>query len=162
MSVKVMSWVWEHSPYRGVQLLVHLALADHANDDGIAWPSVNRLADKARCDRRYVQRTIEQMKTDGTVELKKGGGVVKNHNGEPVYLSNVYQLRGGWTDAIPWGTEMQTLVESSADPGGPQSTPTVTSNHHRNRRACEVCEGSGVLLLPDGTADQCACVRRAS
>ncbi len=46
MSVRVLSWVFDHSPveHRG-DLLVLLVLADHAHDDGTrAFPSVETIA----------------------------------------------------------------------------------------------------------------------
>ena len=44
MSVRYMSMVWEYSQHKGVQLLLLLAIADHCNDDGLAYPSIGRLA----------------------------------------------------------------------------------------------------------------------
>jgi hypothetical protein len=39
MSVKVMSWVWDHSRAEGTDRLVLLAIADSAEHDGSdAWP----------------------------------------------------------------------------------------------------------------------------
>lgn len=47
MSVKVSSWVWEHSPVSRGDLLVLVALADHAQDNGAgAYPSVATIAGK--------------------------------------------------------------------------------------------------------------------
>jgi hypothetical protein len=39
MSIKVMSQVWEHSTRKGTRLLLLLALADFANDEGICYPA---------------------------------------------------------------------------------------------------------------------------
>lgn len=74
-----MSQVWEHAPYTAGSLLVLLALADWANDDGIAWPSMERLAKKARIDRRSAQRIVRQLEKDGTLEIERGGGRAKQH-----------------------------------------------------------------------------------
>jgi len=46
MSIKLSSWVWENSPLEGTSLLIHLALADGANDAGVTWPSVQTIATK--------------------------------------------------------------------------------------------------------------------
>ncbi len=55
MSVKVVTWVWEHSPVAGNERLVLLAITDSAEDDGRnAWPSVATLASKTRLDPRTV------------------------------------------------------------------------------------------------------------
>ena len=56
MSIKAMSWVWDNSPYEGVGLLVHLALADFADDQGVCWPSQKRISDKCKSSERHVRR----------------------------------------------------------------------------------------------------------
>ena len=79
-----MSWVWGHSPYNGTSLLIHLKLADHANDDGYCYPSQKGLAAAARCTDRHVRSVLRQMVDDGYLE------VVKVSNGR---RNNSYQLR---------------------------------------------------------------------
>jgi len=69
VSIKIMSWVWDQSPYQGKALLLHLALADFANDDGLCWPSQPILAKKARCTERHVRDTVSQMVGDGFLEI---------------------------------------------------------------------------------------------
>ena len=59
MSIAWMNYVWEHSDQKGTSLLLLLAIADHANDDGICWPSVARLAHKARTTKRQAQPSGE-------------------------------------------------------------------------------------------------------
>lgn len=58
-----MSQVWEHSRLGGTELLCMLAIADFANDAGIAYPSVDTIASKIRMSKRntnYLLRKIEQ------------------------------------------------------------------------------------------------------
>lgn len=69
MSIRIMSIVWASSPYRGEALLLHLALADFANDEGRCWPSQRTLAKKARCSENYVRVAIKRMVADGLVEI---------------------------------------------------------------------------------------------
>lgn len=69
MSIKIMSWVWDNSPYEGKALLLHLALADFANDEGECWPSQTALARKARCTQRHVRDVLSEMMEDGMVLL---------------------------------------------------------------------------------------------
>ena len=63
MSIKWMGWVGDESPYKGTQLLIHLWLADFANDDGICWPSQATVGKKARCSGRYVREVMKNMET---------------------------------------------------------------------------------------------------
>lgn len=74
-----MSLVWERAPYTAGSLIVLLALADWANDEGVAWPSMERLAQKARIDRRSAQRIVRQLEKDGVLEVQHGGGRAKQH-----------------------------------------------------------------------------------
>ena len=40
MSIRVMTQVWDTSEQKGSALLLLLALADHAADDGFCWPGI--------------------------------------------------------------------------------------------------------------------------
>jgi hypothetical protein len=74
MSVRWISQVWESSPYKGERLLLHLALADFANDEGFCWPSQTTLAKKARCSNNWVRLSISQMVKDGFVQIVEPAG----------------------------------------------------------------------------------------
>jgi hypothetical protein len=70
MSVRVLAWVFDHSPveHRG-DLLVLLVLADHAHDDGTsAYPSVEKIARKARLTRRGTQVALRRLERVGAIE----------------------------------------------------------------------------------------------
>ena len=61
MSVKVMSDVWQSSQSKGTARLVLLAIADHCNPSGIAWPSLTRLASYVNVDRRNVIHAVNTL-----------------------------------------------------------------------------------------------------
>lgn len=73
MSIAVMSYVWDNSPAKGAELLVQLALADAANPDGVAWPSIAKLASMARCTEPTVRRTLEKWGEAGELQIFVGG-----------------------------------------------------------------------------------------
>jgi len=79
VSIKLMSEVWASSPAAGTGLLVHLALADHANDDGVCWPSQETLAQKARCSVRHVRNVIHLLESQGYVTIEKASNGRDNH-----------------------------------------------------------------------------------
>jgi hypothetical protein len=69
MSVRVMSEVWQNSPYKGGTLLVLLALADWADDSGRCFPKIPAIAKKARLSEREVTRVLGDMVEEGVVEV---------------------------------------------------------------------------------------------
>lgn len=73
MSIKWMDRVWSDSPYEGARLLLHLAMADHANDEGWFYAGQNSLARKARCSVEYVRQSVLQMVDDSMLLIEKKG-----------------------------------------------------------------------------------------
>jgi hypothetical protein len=74
MSVKAISWVWQNSKQSGGALLVELAIADYADDDGRAWPAIESTAKKARMTERNVNYIIERkLKPTGLTVTRNGG-----------------------------------------------------------------------------------------
>ena len=51
MSLRAITAVWENSKAMGTLLLLQLAIADNANDSGLAWPGIDYLARKSRMSR---------------------------------------------------------------------------------------------------------------
>jgi hypothetical protein len=69
-----MTRVWEQSEQKGSKLLLLLALADHAADDGFCWPGEKRLAEKIRMSERTVSRMVQALEKDGELyALRKSG-----------------------------------------------------------------------------------------
>lgn len=64
MSVRVMSAVWELD-LPAFEKLVLLALADCANDEGLAWPSIATLKRKTNAGERTVQRSLRALAEAG-------------------------------------------------------------------------------------------------
>ena len=62
-------WTRDHA-----QLLVLLAIANHANDEGYCWPSVETLAAKTRYTERHVVRVIQALEHDGWLQINRQRG----------------------------------------------------------------------------------------
>ena len=75
MSIRIMSDIWETS-FPPTDKLVFLALADCANDEGLAWPSIATIARKSGVSERTVQRSIRLAEKAGLIrrEEVKGKG----------------------------------------------------------------------------------------
>ena len=71
MSVKISSWVWEHSEAKGNELLILLALADQADDAGVCWPSVASLAAKTRLSERTIQTYLRALEDAGILSIEE-------------------------------------------------------------------------------------------
>jgi hypothetical protein len=74
-----MNRVWEASRQSVGALLVLLAIADFADDDGIAYPSIGTLARKARLSPRQVQRVIADLVAASELIVQPGGGRQGSH-----------------------------------------------------------------------------------
>jgi hypothetical protein len=69
MSIKVSTKVWRHSRNKSGNLLVLLALADHANDQGYAYPGIPLLAREARMTQRHTRRCLNELVTSGELDV---------------------------------------------------------------------------------------------
>lgn len=70
-----MQAVWQHSKQSGGALVLLLAIADNAHDDGDgAFPSVGTLAKKARMSERNVNLVLLQLAQAGEIAITPGGG----------------------------------------------------------------------------------------
>lgn len=74
MSIAVMTQVWDTSKEKGTALLLLLALADFANAEGIAWPSIETLAQRARISERQTQYIIHSLEADGELYVMQAIG----------------------------------------------------------------------------------------
>jgi hypothetical protein len=74
LSIKVSTAVWKKSRRAGGALLVLLAVADHADDEGRAWPSVGTLAQRARLTERQVRRILNTLVASGELVIETRGG----------------------------------------------------------------------------------------
>jgi len=75
VSVRVMSWVWEHSRARPTQRLVLLAIADHANDRGVeAYPSMVTLMAKTGLSERGIRKATTELVALGELAVAYKGG----------------------------------------------------------------------------------------
>ncbi|MBY0475439.1 MAG: helix-turn-helix domain-containing protein [Nitrosomonas sp.] len=77
MSIKIMTEVFERYPNGGGEMLLALAISDHASDDGTnVYPSVKHLAEKTRQSERTIQYQLRKMEESGwliVVADEKGG-----------------------------------------------------------------------------------------
>ncbi len=113
MSIRVQSYVWEKSKAEGSALLLLLAIADHAHDDGGgAYPSVETLAHKCRQTERNTQLLLRKLEEMGEIITQRAAGP---------YGCNIY--------TIPLrGEKISPPLKSSVAGGEKQRTRGVKSS----------------------------------
>lgn len=120
MSSGAVGWVYEHSPYRGAKLLIHLALGDSANDmhDYELWARQVWIADKARVSRSAVNGALATMVKDGFLKLLEDN----SKSGKP----NRYRLLMPPMGAVwnPRGVSSETTPGVAGDDTGVSSETT--------------------------------------
>jgi hypothetical protein len=122
MSVKVMTWVWEHSPVAGNERLVLLAVADSADDGRNAWPSVATLARKTRLDPRTVQRVVRRLRDGGHLAVATAAG----RGGANVYAV----LMNGPREVVDESVE--NLGDKASTPWQPAAPGKLPPRHQRH------------------------------
>lgn len=172
MSVKVMNAVFERYPNGGGEMLLALALADHASDDGTrVYPSIKALAEKTRQSERSVQYQLRRMQESGWLILVNAGNGGRSMHSE-------YRISLDWIK----GAEIAPLEKGATDDakGANDSTKGRNPEQERvqpvapaNNRHRTINEPSGIIAadaknqtgrataLPDGfepneTADRLA------
>lgn len=71
MSIDVMSRVWKESKNKGTPLLLLLAVADHADELGFAWPGIVTLSEKIRMSHRHTRRMLLDIEASGELFIDR-------------------------------------------------------------------------------------------
>jgi hypothetical protein len=139
MSLKVMNHVWTRSKASGAGLLALLAIADCADDSGIAYPSQATIARKARISERNLKRIISELCSTREMEiLEKGDGrrsttyqiLMKNDEGCQDVTPQMSQNAN--FEGCQVGTPGVTNEGILRNEGGHGVTPGVTQLCHPN------------------------------
>jgi DNA-binding MarR family transcriptional regulator len=71
MSIHIMNAVWQHGPRDTSARMLLLAIADCANDQGEAFPSVALLGEKSCMSKSTVLRTLQALETAGWFAVRR-------------------------------------------------------------------------------------------
>jgi hypothetical protein len=123
MSIKYMTRVWDSGRWTGSELVMMLALADFANDNGYCWPSVPTLAQKCRTTERQAKRILHSLLDEAAP------GVERARTGNGAGNSSMYRLIA---ENLTKGDIHDTLLdEQRVTPTTPLSEERVTSEVKR-------------------------------
>lgn len=122
MSIKIMSWVLDHSPYDGKARLVHAVLADHANDDGLCWPSQTTIARRAGCSVEHVRVTVRTMIADGYLSIVQES----TRSGQ----AHTYKLLVPKSFGVPKSSDQPPQVDGPTSPNPSPSNRQEPSINH--------------------------------
>ncbi len=86
MSQIFSSKVWERASVSGSDLLVLLALAEMANDNGVCSPTVRTIAKMVRLSERQTKRILANLERDGFIQR------VRRITKDGDYTSSLYRL----------------------------------------------------------------------
>lgn len=161
MSVRTMARVWEHSAHSGSNLLMLLAIADFADDDGRAYPSVPTLARKCRMKPRNANKVLAALRASGELDIVHGKGPRGTSiyrvkvDGQGLHCSTGVHSRTGCT-AVPEPLSCSTGAPCPAVPETPvlQDRQTITEpsvNHQEPPERVQRRKGKAAKRpLPDG------------
>lgn len=133
-----MNAVWENAPLSGNELLLLLALADFANDEGECWPSQATLALKTRMSERSVIRMVKKLAEQGAIfiQQERRGRSTRNsytiifgalrENGLRQSVTVNEEVQGDKSD-VQGDTAMS--PESPIEPPGPKPTSTASKRN---------------------------------
>jgi DNA-binding transcriptional MocR family regulator len=134
MSIKAVGMILEHSSstLNPSEVLVLIAIANHVDDQGRSWPSLDKIAKNAHLSRRQVIRVIRQLEEKGEIEITTRKQENDLHNTNLYTLNSKYwggdKLTPQGSDKLSRGSDMgDTRVVSPMSPK-PSIEPSITKN----------------------------------
>jgi len=132
MSVKIMSAIFESETLGPTERLIMLALADHADDSGRCYPSMQRLCKRTGLSDRAIQKNIKDLTEAGYLtvipQAGQGGANVYIVTATPERRSPPNEVRPRTSDTTPPNVVRQTPERRSPKPSGtikePKNPPT--------------------------------------
>ncbi len=134
MSVEHTSRVWKQAKQNGAKLLLLLAIADFANANGVAFPSVSTLAKMTRTDERHIRRRLNELTSSGDL------AIYRRRRRTSFYIVRVGQSEEEFSEAIAAiasatgaaEKEIRIALDNAKKASGGQIAPTPWPNspHH--------------------------------
>lgn len=124
MSIKAINHVWEYSKQRGSSLVLLLAIADMANDDGDCYPGIARLADKCNIKERQLQALLRHLEAEKIIAIFNQEGIETAHGKTNYYRYLWKSEKDGVQKSAPLGVQ-KSAPKPPVDPvGAKKKRPT--------------------------------------
>jgi Helix-turn-helix domain len=176
VSVDCLSWVFKHSESEGTARLVLLVLADHAGQGGwVCYPSIKRIAERAKASESAVHRAIRTLVELGEVEIDRQGAYDERIRKDK--RPNLYRIipTNGVPLTTPGESDGVSLAKLRGVAGASDGVPPVApkpslepsmnreKNHPKDgfarfpvrNRDCDGCGGSLMVLDENDIAARC-------
>lgn len=152
-----MSLVLEHLSAKPAPKLVALVLADHADADGVCWPSYKRLMMITGMENRTVRRHVKELIDSGIITKLRTGHIVKTSDGRVIPITNAYRFNTESIRKLPslLSTRSLGIVAENGHPKvaksghkwrGPLSTKPSLNHHEVNHHSFESVDNSDIGL----------------
>jgi len=124
MSTIIMSLCWPLQGMSGPQKAVLISLADNANDEGVCWPSVARIAERTCLAERTVQGAIKWLGQVGILSVRERMGRSTIYTLTPASYAPPQEARPAadapsppqLTTQTPAAAAPRTVIEPSSEP----------------------------------------------
>ena len=149
MSVTHLGLVLDHLNAKPAVKLIAVILADHADREGVCWPSYRRIAERSGLDQRSVRRHIKTLIELGVVTKLRTGTVVRAGN-KTIKVSNAYRVNAhilrrypclvastklSPDDLLMVDTTDHLQVDTTVHPRGVGLSTKSSVNHQANRQS---------------------------
>lgn len=129
MSAKYTYLAWDQEGIKGNQLLVLLQIANNANDDGLSWYSIEKMANRCKIGVRTFQENLKTLEKLGLVTI------TRRQNKTSIYQLNLGVQNPQGADSAGGGCEIRTSrgAKSADDPNNePNTDPNKLKNTKKN------------------------------
>lgn len=147
MSITAIEWAFAQDVPVPSAKLVLLALADHINKHGKAWPSLTRLSERTNLHRATVIRALEVLTGLGLIEVDSRQGVVNR------YRLSIELVAGCDRSETPDPSQNATTPVAECDGTRRKLRPVTIKNHKRTSSPSERAH-----RLPEGWEPDAALV----
>lgn len=133
------NWAVDDDRLGGYDLLVYMALIRHADNTGVCWPSLERLAKIARCSQPTVSKSLNVLEQLGYIRRVKSDG-----------RANRYHV-SLWKPTPKQGYDHAPTPEPAFDPSKPAFDPpqneVLTNNTQENKTQEQYSRGEEKITV---------------